>query len=125
MRDWFRDCRRSVRGAGNLGLRPTFKGQIDGFVEANPGFGGKKVGALSRSELFFETSNEIGLDYDYDLGRFGTLSGRVSGVYSLTGGGLDALATNYPGSPVRDSYTIEAASFTVRPGCRSAKVRMN
>jgi alginate export protein len=94
---------------GNLGLRPTFNAQIDGFVEANPGFGGKKVGALSRSELFFETSNEIGLDYDYSLGRFGTLSGRVSGVYSLTGGGLDALATNYPGSPVRDSYTLEAA----------------
>jgi hypothetical protein len=94
---------------GKLGLRPTFNAQIDGFAEGNPGFGGNKVGPLSRSELFFETSNEIGLNYDYSLGRFGTLSGRVSGVYSLTGGGLDALATNYPGSPVRDSYTIEAA----------------
>jgi hypothetical protein len=94
---------------GNLGLRPTFNAQIDGFAEGNPGFGGNKVGPLSRSRLFFETSNEVGLNYEYGLGRFGTLSGRVSGVFSLTGGGLDASATNYPGSPVRDSYTIEDA----------------
>jgi hypothetical protein len=45
---------------GNLGPGPTFDAQIDGFAEGNPGFGGKTVGALSRSQLFFVIAGEAG-----------------------------------------------------------------
>jgi len=92
-------------GSLNLGLltiRPTLDAQIDGFAEQNNGWGGHFKPPLQESHLFFESSLEQGLNGDFDLGNYGRLAGRVSGIFAMVGGGLNAAATNYGDLQARD-----------------------
>ena len=78
-----------------LSLEPTLNVQLAGFAEGNPGFNGKwSAGPVNRADEWFEHSNEFGLNAAYDTGGYGTFSGRASGVFSLTAGGVDAAASN-------------------------------
>ncbi len=101
---------------GALTLRPTLNVQWVGFAEGNPGFNGQwSFGPENEADEWFETSNEVGLNALYDAGRYGTFSARVSGVFSLTGGGVDAAATN--GSEINNhEYTLESGYLKWRSG---------
>jgi hypothetical protein len=101
---------------GPLLLQPTLNVQLAAFAEGNAGFNGQwGTGPLQDSSQFFEQSNEEGIDAQLDLGRYGTATGRVSGIFSLTGGGIDAGATN--GSTINNhSYSIEDAYLRWQSG---------
>jgi hypothetical protein len=101
---------------GPLLLQPTLNVQFAGFAEGNAGFNGQwGVGPLQNATVFFEQSNEEGIDAQLDLGQYGTVKGRVSGAFSLTGGGIDAGATN--GSTINNhSYAIEDAYLSWQSG---------
>jgi hypothetical protein len=101
---------------GALSLRPTLNAQLVGFAEGNAGFGGQwSFGPLNEADEWFETSNEVGLNALYDTGKYGTVSARVSGVFSLTGGGVDAAASN--GSEINNhKYTLEAGYLKWQSG---------
>ncbi len=84
-------------GSRNIGpvlVTPTLNLQTAGFAEGNNGWGGKFNEPLRDSHYFFEQSNEEGLNASLNLGHYGIIVGRVSGIFSMTGGGLDAGATN-------------------------------
>jgi hypothetical protein len=101
---------------GALSLKPTLNVQWVGFAEGNPGFGGQwSSGPVNQADKWFETSNEVGLNARYDAGELGTLRARVSGVFSLSGGGLDAAS---PGeSQINNhSYSLESANLTWQSG---------
>ena len=101
---------------GRLGLQPTLNVQLAGFAEGNAGFGGEwAAGPIKRSDLSMEHSNEVGVNGRLDLGQYGTLRGRVSGVFSLSGGGVDPGATNLPDFDT-NSYSIEAAYLSWQSG---------
>jgi hypothetical protein len=101
---------------GPLSLRPTLNVQLAGFAEGNAGFGGDwAAGPITRSDVSMEHSNEVGLNALLDLGQIGTLRGRVSGVFSLSGGGVDPGATSFP-SFNTNAYSIEAAFLSWRSG---------
>lgn len=94
---------------GPLSLQPTLNVQLAGFAEGNAGFGGEwAAGPIDRSDLSMQHSNEVGLNAQVDLDRYGTLRGRVSGIFSLSGGGVDPGATSFPDFNT-NSYSIEAA----------------
>ena len=101
---------------GALSLRPTLNAQLVGFADGNSGFGGTwAAGPLEDADVWFETSNEAGLNALYDAGHFGTVKARVSGVFSLTGGGIDAAASN--GAEVNNhQYSLESAYLTWQSG---------
>ncbi len=101
---------------GNLALRPTLNAQIAGFAEGNPGFNGRwSFGPVTKADEWFETSNEVGLNGLYDAGDYGTFKARVSGVFSHTGGGVDAAVSN--GDQVNNHrYTLESAYLTWQSG---------
>lgn len=101
---------------GRLKLRPTLLLETAGFAEGNAGFGGEwAVGPVKDSKVYFEHANQVGLDARFDLGRHGSLRGRVSGVFSMTGGGVDAGGSN--GSDINvQAYTLEDASLTWESG---------
>src|SRR5262249_7766934 len=101
---------------GDLSLRPTLNAQLVGFTEANPGFNGTwSAGPVDEADEWFETSNEIGLNALYEAGKYGTFKARVSGVFSLTGGGVDAAASN--GNEINNhSYTLESAYLDWQSG---------
>jgi hypothetical protein len=101
---------------GTLSLRPTLNAQLVGFAEGNSGFGGRwSFGPVNEADEWFETSNEVGLNAVYDAGRYGTFTARVSGVFSLTGGGVDAAASN--GSQINNhKYTLESGYLTWQSG---------
>jgi hypothetical protein len=102
--------------SGRFSLRPTLTLQTAGFAEVNAGFGGEwAVGPVRDSKVYFEHANEVGVDARADLGRFGELEGRVSGVFSMTGGGLDAGASNVKDFNTQ-AYTLEDASLSWRSG---------
>jgi hypothetical protein len=85
-------------GSLNLGLltiTPTIDTQVDAFGEINNGWGGTFKPPLEESNSFFENSLEPGLTGDLALGNYGRLEGRVSAVFAMVGGGLNAAATNY------------------------------
>src|SRR5262249_56190186 len=108
---------------GALLLRPTLNAQLVGFAEGNPGFGGQwSVGPVNEADKWFETSNEVGVNALYDAGRYGTFSARVSGVFSLTGGGVDAAASN--GNEINNhSYTLESRYLMWRSVVRLPRPR--
>ena len=84
-----------ARFGEKLLLQPTLNVQLVGFAEGNPGFNGRwSAGPVDRADEWFEKSNEFGLNGAYDTGRYGAFTGRVSGIYSMTGGGVDAAASN-------------------------------
>jgi len=101
---------------GPLSLQPTLNVQLAGFAEGNAGFGGQwAAGPINKSDLSMQHSNEVGLNALLDLGQYGTLRGRVSGVFSLSGGGIDPGATSYPDFNT-NAYSIEAASLSWQSG---------
>ena len=107
------------RYVGPLLVTPTLNVQTDGFAEANNGWGGKFNEPLRDSRLFFEQSNEEGLNPSLNLGRYGIIVGRVSAIFSMTGGGLDAGATNaddlHPWDYALESGYLEWASGPLFP----------
>jgi hypothetical protein len=101
---------------GPLSLQPTLNVQFAGFAEGNAGFGGEwAAGPIKKSDLSMQHSNEVGLNALVDLGQYGTVRGRVSGVFSLSGGGVDPGATSFPDFNT-NSYSIEAASLSWQSG---------
>ena len=80
------------RRFGPLLITPTLNVQTVGFAEANNAWGGNVP--ASKSRFFYEQSNEEGLNASMNLDQYGILLGRVSGIFSNTGGGLDAEAGN-------------------------------
>jgi hypothetical protein len=101
---------------GALTLRPTLNAQLVGFAEGNPGFNGRwSFGPVNEADKWFEHSNELGLNAIYDTGGYGTFKARVSGVFSLTGGGVDAAVSN--GSEINNhKYTLESGYLTWQSG---------
>jgi Alginate export len=101
---------------GPLWLRPTLNVQLVGFAEGNAGFGGQwSAGPVNEADEWFETSNEIGLNSVYNAGKYGTFTGRVSGVFSLTGGGVDAAVSNE--SEINNhKYTLESGYLKWQSG---------
>jgi len=91
-----------------LTLRPTLNVQTVGFIESNNGWGGQELSPGPEDRQFFETTNEEGLDARLDLHRYGSLYGRVSGIFEMTGGGLNASGSNY-GEIEDHNYGIEEA----------------
>ena len=79
------------RAFGPLLITPTLNIQTAVFAEANNAWSGSMP--ARKSEFFYEQSNEEGLNASLNLGDYGVVVGRVSGVFSATGG-LDAEATN-------------------------------
>ena len=101
---------------GPLALQPTLNVQLAGFAEGNAGFGGQwAAGPIARSDVTMQHSNEVGLNALADLGHYGTLRGRVSGVFSLSGGGVDPGATSFPDFNTNE-YSIEAAFLSWQSG---------
>lgn len=104
---------------GPLLLTPMLNVETAGFDEVNNGWGGKFNEPLRNSRLFFEQSNEEGLNASLNLGRYGIIVGRVSAVFSMTGGGLDAEATNadnlHPWDYALESGYLEWASGSLFP----------
>jgi len=101
---------------GPLSLQPTLNMQFAGFAEGNAGFGGEwAAGPIDRSDLSMQHANEVGLNAQVDLDRYGTLRGRVSGIFSLSGGGVDPGATSFPDFNT-NSYSIEAAFLSWQSG---------
>lgn len=101
---------------GPLGLQPTLNVQVAGFAEGNAGFGGEwAAGPINQSDVSLEHSNEVGLNALADLGEYGTLRGRVSGVFSLSGGGVSPGATSFPNFNT-NAYSIEAAFLSWQSG---------
>lgn len=99
-----------------LEIEPRLTLQTAGFAEANAGFGGEwAVGPVADSELYFEHANEVGVGARADLGRYGTLRARLSGVFSMTGGGVDAGASNAAEINTQ-AYTLEDASLAWESG---------
>ena len=101
---------------GPLSLQPTLNVQLAGFAEGNAGFGGQwAAGPINKSDLSMQHSNEVGLNAQVDMGQYGSLHGRVSGVFSLSGGGVDPGATSFPDFNT-NSYSTEAAFLSWKSG---------
>jgi hypothetical protein len=101
---------------GPLSLQPTLNVQLAGFAEGNAGFGGEwAAGPIEESDLSMEHSNEVGMNARVDLGHYGSVRGRISGVFSLSGGGVDPGATSFPDFNT-NSYSIEAAFLSWQSG---------
>jgi hypothetical protein len=101
---------------GPLSLQPTLNVQLAGFAEGSAGFGGQwAAGPINKSDLSMQHSNEVGMNGQLDLGQYGTLRGRVSGIFSLSGGGVDPGATSFPDFNT-NSYSIEAAFLRWQSG---------
>jgi len=100
---------------GPLKLQPTLNVQLDWFAEGNNGWGGHFAPPLQESRFFFEHSNKGGLNADLDLEHYGKLTGRVSAIFAMTGGGLNAAATNYGDIQARD-HSIEEGYVEWRSG---------
>ena len=103
---------------GPLFLKPTLNVQVYGAQGTNPGFDGKwSFGPVDNAENYLEHSNEVGLNVRYPVGaegEYGTLQGRVSGVYSLTTGGPDGPACT--GHHTNQGYTLENANLGWKSG---------
>jgi|GEM_PF-1239232 len=103
---------------GPLFLRPTLNAQIYFAASHNAGFDGQwSVGPVNEVDHYLEHSNEVGLNVRYPLGEeeeYGTLLGRVSGVYSLTASGPDGPVCNT--NSTTSSYTLESGYLAWRSG---------
>jgi Alginate export len=95
-------------GIGPLFLRPTLNAQIYIAGSHNAGFNGRwSFGPVQDANHWLEHSNEEGLNVRYPLGNYGTLKGRISGIYSLTASGPDGAVSNGSERTV-DAYTLES-----------------
>jgi hypothetical protein len=93
------------RRVGPFLVTPTLNIQTAVFAEANNAWGGPAVPA-HKSEFFYEQSNEEGLNASLNLGDYGIIVGRVSAIFSASGG-LDAEATNL-GNLFPYDYALES-----------------
>ena len=101
---------------GPLFLRPTLNLQMYAAASHNAGFNGRwSFGPVEKADSWLEHSNEVGLNARYPLGDYGTLQGRVSGVYSLTTSGPDGPVTNGSKDTV-SKYTLESAYLAWKSG---------
>jgi hypothetical protein len=105
-------------GEGKIGplfLRPTLNAQFFTAASGNAGFDGQwSFGPVDEADHWFEHSNEVGLNVRYP-GSFGTLQGRVSGVYSLTASGPDGAVSN-GGKRSVNEYTLESGYLAWKSG---------
>jgi hypothetical protein len=112
---------------GPLFLKPTLNAQMFVLGSHNPGFNGDwSFGPVDKSEGYFEHSNEEGLNLRAPVGtegEFGTLKGRVSGVYSMTTSQPDAPVCNARGST--SDYTLESAYLGWQSGDLFPKLGSN
>jgi hypothetical protein len=112
---------------GPLFVRPTLNAQIFLLGSHNPGFNGDwSFGPVDKSEGYFEHSNEEGLNLRLPLGseeQFGTLKGRVSGLYSMTTSQPDAPVCNAKGST--SDYGLESAYLAWQSGDLFPKLGSN
>ena len=95
---------------GHFYLEPTLNAQLYFPVYSNPGFGGQwSFGPVERAGLWFEHSNEEGLNARYvlgDEGKYGTVTARVSGLFSMTTSQPDGPVCNTHGTT--SSYSLES-----------------
>ena len=110
-------------GFGELKLgpaffRPTFNVQSYIVGAANPGFDGQwSFGPVDDAGFWFELSNEVGLNARYPLGEesaYGTLRGRVSGLFTMTASGPDGPVCNTRNTTKQ--YSLEAAYLAWQSG---------
>ena len=100
----------------SLFLRPTLNAQAYFAAAQNAGFDGQwSFGPVEKVDQYFEHSNEAGLNLRYPLGEYGTLLGRVSGVYSLTASGPDGPVCN-GSKDTTSEYTLEAGYLAWKSG---------
>jgi hypothetical protein len=99
---------------GPLTLNPTLTAAADGFSEGHAGFGGRFDYPIGNSHEFFELANETGLDATFALPSLSRITGRISGIFSMTGGGVDA--TGDPASLQANDYTLGDANLQWRSG---------
>ena len=99
---------------GRLVINPTFDASIVGFAEGHAGFGGNFDLPIDHSHEFFEHANEAGLDLAMGLPSTSSISGRLSGIFSMTTGGIDA--TGDPESLNTHDYGLEDANLQWRSG---------
>jgi hypothetical protein len=95
-------------------INPTLDASLVGFAEGNAGFGGHFDLPIDHSHEFFEHANEAGLDLAVGLPSASSISGRVSGIFSMTGGGINA--TGDPKSLNANDYGLEDANLQWRSG---------
>jgi hypothetical protein len=104
--------------AGPIFLKPTLNAQMYGAFGANAGFDGDwSFGAVDEADDYFEHSNEVGMNVRYPLGdeeEFGSLKGRISGVFSMTASGPDGPVCNN-GRHTSD-YTLESGYLAWKSG---------
>ena len=99
---------------GPLSINPTLTVAADGFSEGHAGFGGQFDYPVGNSHEFFEVANETGLNATLTLPALSSITGRVSGIFSMTGGGVDA--TGDPASLQAKDYTLGDANLQWRSG---------
>jgi hypothetical protein len=103
---------------GPLFLKPTLNAQMYAAFGANAGFDGEwSFGAVDEADDYFEHSNEVGLNVRYPLGaeeEFGSLLGRVSGVFSMTASGPDGPVCN--NGKFTSQYTLESGYLAWKSG---------
>jgi hypothetical protein len=94
---------------GDNELRPTFSFETVGFGQVNAGWGKRTSTFGEFGRHWFELAVTPGIEGSLSLGGFGKLSGRVSGVYTFTGGGLDGAGTNPPPNTHPSTFLLEDA----------------
>jgi Alginate export len=94
---------------GDTELRPTFSFETVGFALVNPGWGRRvsPFGEFGRNWL--EIAVTPGIEGSLGLGGYGKFYGRLSGVYTFTGGGLDGAGTNPPPHTHPSTFLLEDA----------------
>jgi Alginate export len=94
---------------GDNELRPTFSFETVGFGQINPGWGKRTSSFGEFGRHWFELAVTPGIQGSLGLGGYGKLFGRLSGVYTFTGGGLDGAGTNPPPHTHPSTFLLEDA----------------
>ena len=84
---------------GDTELRPTFSFETVGFGQINEGWGESDSPFGRFGQDWFEIAVTPGIEGALGLGDYGKLYGRLSGVLTYTGGGLDGAGTNPDSQP--------------------------
>lgn len=97
-------------------LKATFVLQTAGFRDIHSWWGKAQQNIGGSGNDWFELGVQPGLEGQLDLGSYaGTVYGRVSGIFTLTAGGLDAAGSNFdPRTP--SDVTIGQAYLGWRSG---------
>jgi hypothetical protein len=112
---------------GPLFARPTLNAQLYFAAAHNAGFDGQwSFGPVDDVDHYLEHSNEVGLNLRYPLGdeeEYGTLLGRVSGIYTLTASGPDGPICNT--DELVNQYTLESGYLAWKSGNLFPKLGFN